>query len=192
MNMRQFEFCETRIQGLWQITPFCADDVRGSFIKDYSQEIFAANGITHDLKEVFYTVSHQGVIRALHFQREKQQPKLVRCVSGAVFDVVVDLRGNSATFKEWMAFELTAENQNEILVPAGCAHGYLVLKESIVSYKCAEKFYGEYDGGIRWDDPEIHVDWPLDRIGGREKLILADKDKNLPSFSEFVAQYGAF
>lgn len=190
--MQQFEFQETRISGLLHITPFCAEDVRGAFIKDYSKEIFERNGVTHDLKEVFYTISHKGVIRALHFQREKQQPKLVRCVSGAVFDVVVDLRGGSPTFKEWIAFDLTGENWQEILIPAGCAHGYLVLEESIVSYKCAEKFYGEYDGGIRWDDSEINVEWPLDRIGGRENLILADKDKALPTFSEFVAQYGAF
>lgn len=190
--MQQFEFHETRIQGLWRITPFCADDLRGSFIKDYSKEIFEENGITHNLKEVFYTISHRGVIRALHFQREKQQPKLVRCISGAVFDVVVDLRENSATFKEWLAFELTGENQIEILVPAGCAHGYLVLEESIVSYKCAEKFYGEYDGGIRWDDSEINVIWPIERIGGQQNLILADKDNNLPTLSEFIAKYGAF
>ncbi len=190
--IQKFEFKETAIKGLIEVTPFNADDVRGCFTKDYSKEVFEANGIKHDLQEVFYTTSHKGVIRALHFQREKQQPKLVRCITGHVYDVVVDMRENSPTFKQWLGFDLTGEKHNEILVPAGCAHGYLVLEPSIVSYKCSEKFYGEFDGGIKWDDPDINVKWPLEKIGGREKLILADKDKELPTFKEFVAQYGAF
>jgi dTDP-4-dehydrorhamnose 3,5-epimerase len=110
-----------------EITSFNADDVRGCFTKDYSKEVFEANGIKHDLQEVFYTTSHKGVIRALHFQRVKQQPKLVRCISGHVWDVVVDLRKNSPTFKKWLSFELTGDNCKEILIPAGCGHGYLVM-----------------------------------------------------------------
>ncbi|MBO6293077.1 MAG: dTDP-4-dehydrorhamnose 3,5-epimerase [Selenomonas sp.] len=190
--IQKFEFKETAIKGLIEVTPFNADDVRGCFTKDYSKEVFEANGIKHDLQEVFYTTSHKGVIRALHFQREKQQPKLVRCISGHVYDVVVDMREKSSTFKQWLGFDLIGEKHNEILVPAGCAHGYLVLEPSIVSYKCSEKFYGEFDGGIKWDDPDINVEWPLDKIGGRENMILADKDKELPTFKEFVEQYGAF
>lgn len=190
--IQKFAFKETDIQGLIEVTPFDADDVRGCFTKDYSKEVFEANGINHDLQEVFYTTSHKGVIRALHFQREKQQPKLVRCITGHVFDVVVDMRKDSPTFKKWLGFDLVGEKHNEILVPAGCAHGYLVLEPSIVSYKCSEKFYGEFDGGIKWDDPDINVEWPLEKIGGRDKLILADKDKELLSFKDFVQQYGAF
>ncbi|SDP06239.1 dTDP-4-dehydrorhamnose 3,5-epimerase [Selenomonas ruminantium] len=191
MNTK-FEFKETDIPGLLEITPFNAEDVRGCFTKDYSQEVFAANGVNHELAEVFYTTSHKGVIRALHFQREKQQPKLVRCVTGHVYDVVVDMRKNSPTYKKWLGFDLLGDKHNELLVPAGCAHGYLVLEDSIVSYKCAEKFYGEYDGGIRWNDPDIAVKWPVEKIGGEDKLILADKDKQLPFFREFVDKYGAF
>ena len=190
--IKNFGFKETAIKGLLEITPFNADDVRGCFTKDYSKEFFEANGIKHDLQEVFYTTSHKGVIRALHFQREKQQPKLVRCITGHVYDVVVDMRGNSPTFKQWLGFDLIGEKHNEILVPAGCAHGYLVLEPSIVSYKCSEKFYGEFDGGIKWDDSDVGVKWPLEKIGGLENLILADKDKELPSFKEFIAEYGAF
>lgn len=190
--IQKFDFKKTKIDGLIEVTPFNADDIRGCFTKDYSKEVFEANGIKHDLAEVFYTTSHKGVIRALHFQRVKQQPKLVRCIYGHVYDVVVDMRKDSPTFKQWLGFDLIGEKHNEILVPAGCAHGYLVLEPSIVSYKCSEKFYGEYDGGIKWDDSDINVKWPLEKIGGRENLILADKDKNLPTFKEFVAQYGAF
>jgi dTDP-4-dehydrorhamnose 3,5-epimerase len=184
-----FEFKKTEIEGLIEVTPFNADDVRGCFTKDYSKEVFEKNGINYDLKEVFYTTSHKGVIRALHFQREIQQPKLVRCIYGHVYDVVVDLRKNSPTFKKWLGFDLIGDKHNEILVPAGCAHGYLVLEKSIVSYKCTEKFYGEYDDGIMWNDPDINVQWPLDKIGGEQNLILADKDKNLQSFAEFIEKY---
>ena len=190
--IQKFEFHRTEIQGVIEVIPFNADDVRG-FTKDYSKEIFESNGIFYNLAEIFYTTSHKGVIRALHFQREKHQPKLVRCIHGHVWDVVVDLRKNSPTFKKWQAFDLMGEKHNEILVPAGCAHGYLVLEEnSIVSYKCSEKFYGEFDDGIRWDDPEIGVTWPLELVGGREKVILAEKDKMLQSFTEFMECCGGF
>lgn len=190
--IQKFEFRETAVPGLIEVTPFNADDVRGCFTKDYSKEVFEANGIRHDLAEVFYTTSHKGVIRALHFQRVKQQPKLVRCICGHVWDVVVDLRKDSPMFKQWLAFDLTGENHREILVPAGCAHGYLVIEPSVVAYKCAEKFYGEYDDGILWNDPDIAVAWPLEKVGGIAQVILAEKDKNLQSFAEFMGKYGAF
>ena len=190
--IQKFEFHETMISGLIEVTPFNADDIRGCFTKDYSKEVFEQNGIHYDLAEIFYTTSHKGVIRALHFQRVKQQPKLVRCIYGHVYDVVVDLRKDSPSFKKWLGFDLIGEKHNEILVPAGCAHGYLVLEPSIVSYKCSEKFYGEYDGGIKWNDPDINVKWRLEKIGGIENLILADKDKNLPTWAEFEKQFGAF
>ncbi len=190
--VQKFEFKETEIEGLYEITPFDAEDIRGCFTKDYSKEVFEANGIHHDLAEVFYTTSHRGVVRALHFQREKQQPKLVRCIHGHVWDVVVDLRKDSPTFRKWLAFDLIGEKHNEILVPAGCAHGYLVLEESIVSYKCAEKFYGEYDDGILWNDADLAVAWPLDLVGGEDKVILSDKDLNLQTFAQFMDRYGGF
>lgn len=189
MNQK-WSFQETEIRGLIEVTPFNADDIRGCFTKDYSKEVFEANGICHNLAEVFYTTSYKGVARALHFQRVKQQPKLVRCIWGHVWDVVVDLRKDSPTFKKWLAFDLIGENHNEVLVPAGCAHGYLVLEESIVSYKCGEKFYGEYDDGILWNDPDIGVKWPVELIGGAEKVILADKDKHLQTFRQFMEASG--
>lgn len=190
--IQKFEFKETSINGLIEITPFNAEDIRGCFTKDYSKEVFEENGIAHDLKEVFYTTSHKGVIRALHFQREKQQAKLVRCIHGHIYDVVVDLRKNSPTFKQWLGFDLTGDNQCELLVPEGCGHGYLVIEPSVVSYKCGEKFYGEYDDGIMWDDTELAIKWPLEAIGGIENVILADKDLTLPTVKEFMELYGGF
>ena len=190
--MIRWNFEELEMKGAYLVTPFFADDVRGGFLKDYSREEFAKNGIDYVLAEVFYTISHKGVVRAMHFQRVMQQPKLVRCVHGKVYDVIIDLRKDSPTFKKWQGFFLSGDNMKELLIPAGFGHGYLVLEESIVSYKCAEKFYGEYDGGIKYDDPDMGIDWPFDLIGGKDRVILADKDKQLPSFREFMDNYSAF
>lgn len=191
--IQNFSFMKTEIDGLIKIIPFNADDIRGSFTKDYSKDVFLQNGLKYDLEEVFYTTSKTGVIRALHFQKVKQQPKLVRCISGHVWDVVVDLRKDSRTFSKWIAFDLKGNNAEEILVPAGCAHGYLVLEPSIVSYKCSEKFFGQYDDGIVWNDPDIGVEWPLSLIGGIDRVILSDKDKKLQTFREFcLANSGGF
>lgn len=187
-----FQFQETSIQGLYEISAFQADDVRGLFTKDYSKIVFEQNGIPYDLAEVFYTTSHKGVVRAIHFQRVKQQPKLVRCIHGHIYDVVVDLRKDSSTFRKWLSFDLSGDQPCEILIPAGCGHGYLVLEESIVSYKCAERFYGEYDDGILWNDPDLAIDWPLELVGGLDHVILAEKDVHLQSFKEFMHQYGGF
>lgn len=189
---QKFEFRETEIKGLFEITPFNADDIRGCFTKDYSQEIFEQNGIQHELAEVFYSTSKKGVIRGLHFQRVKEQAKLVRCISGHIFDVIVDLRAGSPTFKKWLGFELNEENQKEVLVPVGCAHGFLALDLATVSYKCSECFFAEGDDGMRWNDPDIGIDWGLERIGGADKVILSDKDSKLQSFKEFIEKYGGF
>ena len=190
--MQKWNFEKLELEGAYKITPFYAGDIRGGFLKDYSKEIFENNGINYDLAEVFYTISHRGVIRAMHFQRVKQQAKLVRCVSGKVYDVIIDLRKDSPTFKKWQGFYLTGENMVELLVPQGFGHGYLVIEDSIVSYKCGEKFYGEYDGGIRYDDPDMGIVWPYEEIGGKDKVINSVKDDNLPSFKEFMATYGNF
>ena len=190
--MQKWNFEKLDLEGAYKITPFFADDNRGGFLKDYSKEVLEKNGINHDLKEVFYTISHKGVIRAIHFQRVKQQAKLVRCVSGKIFDVIVDLRKDSPTFKQWRGFYLSGENMVELLVPEGFGHGYLVLEESIVSYKCSEKFYDEYDDGIRFDDPDLEIAWPYDEIGGKEKVINSLKDNNLQSFAHFLEKYILF
>jgi len=187
--IQKLSFEKTEIEGLIFIRPFVAWDERGYFLKDYSLEVFMQNGIVHELKEVFYTNSFRGVVRAIHFQREKQQPKLVRCVSGHIFDIVVDLRKNSRTFGRWLGFDLSEENKNELYIPAGCGHGYLVLEQSIVSYKCGEKFYGEYDDGILWNDPDIGIVWPLDQV---DAVILSEKDRTLQSFQEFKNVFGGF
>lgn len=140
-----------------------------------------------DMASGFTFEKIKGVIRAIHFQREKTQPKLVRCLSGRIFDVVVDLRRDSKTFGKWQGFYLSGENNEELLIPGQCGHGYLVLEPSIVLYKCSEKFYGEFDDGIIWNESELNIQWPIEGIGD---IILSGRDKNLQTFSEFKERYG--
>ena len=184
--VQKFEFRELELKDAYAIQPFFASDHRGGLIKDYNVDTFRANGISHDLKEVFYTISKRGVIRATHFQLIKQQPKLVRCVSGHVYDVIVDLRPDSAPYGKWLGFHLTGENMLSLLVPAGFGHGYLVIEDSVVSYKCAEVFFGEGDSGIMYNDSNIGIDWPMELIGGTDNLIISEKDLNLMSFKEYT------
>lgn len=184
--IQKFEFQELDLKGAYLIQPFCATDDRGGLIKDYNVDMFRSHGIEHDLKETFYTLSKRGVIRATHFQLVKQQPKLVRCISGHVYDVIVDLRPDSPTYGQWRGFDLTGENMHSLLVPAYFGHGYLVIEDSVVSYKCAEVFYGEGDSGIMYDDADIGIVWPFELIGGKEKLIISEKDLNLMSFREYT------
>ena len=114
---------------------------------------------------------------------------MVRCVVGKIYDVIVDLRSESPTFGEWQGFYLSEENKEQVLIPGGCGHGYLVLDDSIVSYKCAEKFYGEFDDGIIWNDTSINIQWPLDELDD-SSLILSEKDRKLQTFELFKKQYG--
>lgn len=184
--IQRFEFKELELKGAYSIKPFFAPDERGGFVKDYNIDTFYANGIEHELKEVFYTISKKGVIRATHFQLVKQQPKLVRCISGHVYDVIVDLRPDSETYGKWLGFDLTGENMLSLYIPPFFGHGYLVLEDSVVSYKCGEVFYGEGDSGIMFNDKRIGIDWPFDKIGGMENLIISEKDKCLMSFDEYT------
>ena len=178
--MRKFEFIGSAIPGCFEIKSFFADDARGRFVKEYNQAEFAKHGIQDDLKEVFYSTNKKGVLRGLHFQHGRMQSKLVSCISGHIWDVVVDLRRDSPMFKHWQAFNLTGDGCNQVYVPVGCAHGFLTLEDAIVLYKCGEVFYPEGDSGIRWDDPDIGVEWPLDKVGGAGKVVLSAKDRSLP------------
>lgn len=189
---QQFGFHLTKISDLLEIYPFHAEDYRGGLIKDFSQEMFRMNGVSFCVIESLYISSNKGVIRGLHFQRIRQVPKLVRCISGHVWDVVVDLRKNSPTFKQWQGFDLSTEDNASLFIPSGCANGIMAIEPSIVSCKCGEKFYGEYDAGIAWNDPDIGIEWPLGAVGGLNKVVLSDKDKQLPSFVEFLNTYGEF
>lgn len=184
--IQKFEFKKLPLNGAVEITPFYATDDRGGFVKDYNVDVFNNNGIEHELKEVFYTISKKGVIRAIHFQLVKQQAKLVRCISGHIYDVIVDLRPGSSTFGQWLGFDLTGINQKTLYIPQYFGHGYLVLEDSVVSYKCGEVFHGDGDSGIMYNDSDINIQWPFEKIGGIENLIISEKDKNLMSLKEYI------
>jgi len=182
-----FAFEKTDIEGVWIITPFVRHDGRGCFIKDYNEEVFKKNGIDYVVRETFYSFSIKNTIRGLHFQRDRQMAKLVRCQTGSIYDAAVDLRANSPTFKKSVGFILSEENNKSLLVPEGCAHGFLALSDALVSYKCAEIFMPDTDDGIRWDDADLDIDWPLEP--GAD-VILSEKDANLQSYDSFRRVYG--
>lgn len=123
-----------------------------------------------ELKEVFYTISKRGVIRATHFQLRKQQSKLVRYITDHIYDVTVGLRPKSPTFRQWRKAHLTGDNTHSLLVPAQFGYGYLIIEDAIVRYKCLEEFYGQGDSGIMYDNPEISIEWLIDLVGEREKF----------------------
>lgn len=184
--VRKWEFKELKLKGAYLIKPFYATDDRGGLVKDYNIDTFKDNGIDYELKETFYTISKKGVIRSTHFQLEKPQPKLMRCISGKVWYIMVDLRPDSETYGKWLHFDLSGDDVTSLLVPAGFGQGYLVLEDSVMSYKASEVFYGPGDSGIRYDDPDIGIEWPFELIGGKENLIISDKDLNLMSFKEYT------
>jgi dTDP-4-dehydrorhamnose 3,5-epimerase len=184
--MQTFEFKELDLKGAYLIKPFYASDSRGGLLKDYNIDTYKSAGIDYDLKETFYTLNKKAVIRAIHFQLEKPQAKLMRCISGRVFYVIVDLRLGSDTFGEHRSMILSGDNPACILCPSGFGQGYLVLEEAIMSYKASEVFYGPGDAGIMYNDPELGIEWPFEMIGGKENMIISDKDLTLMSLKEYI------
>ena len=187
--MNPFEFLQTSLEELTLITPFFAPDARGYLSKPFEKSIFAEHGIELTPWEELRSCSHKGVLRGLHFQRRHSQDKLVQVLHGAVYDVAVDLRKGSKTFGKWEGFYLTAENRQMLYIPKGFAHGFLALEDdTLFSYLCGDRYDSEADSGIRWNDPHLAIDWPLDRV---ERLIVSDKDTALPTLVEFIEAYGA-
>ncbi len=186
--VQKFEFKELELKGAYIIKPFYATDERGGLVKDYNIDTFKTNGIDYELKETFYTISKRGVIRSTHFQLDKPQPKLMRCISGKLFYILVDLRPESSTCGKYLSFELNGDDPTCILCPAGFGQGYLVIEDAITSYKAAEVFYGPGDSGIMYNDPDIGIEWPFERIGGKENLIISTKDLELQSYKEYLAK----
>ena len=180
--MQKFVFQETGIKNLTLITPLYTQDQRGFFSKIFETSIFAAHGIDLSPWEELRSCSKKGVLRGLHFQRRHSQDKLVQVLCGAAYDVAVDMRKDSPTFGKWEGFYLTAENHQLLYIPKGFAHGFLALEDdTLFSYLCGDRYDPESDGGVRWDDPQLAVQWPLEKIG---RPVLSDKDANLPLLSE--------
>lgn len=186
--MSDFIFQNTALCGLTLISPRILPDARGYFSKTFEKSIFAACGIDLSPWEELRSFSKRNVLRGLHFQRRDCQDKLVQVLSGAAYDVAVDLRQGSATFGQWQGFELSAENQQMLYIPKGFAHGFLALTDDVLfSYLCGDRYDPESDGGIRYDDPQLAVRWPLAQ---GERPVVSDKDEALPSLAEFLSAYG--
>ncbi|PHI18161.1 dTDP-4-dehydrorhamnose 3,5-epimerase [Lewinellaceae bacterium SD302] len=155
-------FTATPIDGLKIFTPRVFGDERGHFFESYNEQTFREAGIDNHFVQDNQAASTQGVLRGMHFQTGKSaQAKLVRCTEGAVFDVAVDLRPDSPTLHQWFGLELSAENKKQLFVPRGFAHGYLVLTPTATfAYKCDNFYDRTAEGGLRWDDPGIGIEWP--------------------------------
>ncbi len=163
------------IEGLCVIEPTVFKDDRGYFVETYNYNDFAAEGLDMKFVQDNQSMSVKGVLRGLHFQKQFPQGKLVRVLRGKVFDVAVDLRGGSETYGKWFGVELTAENKKQFYIPEGFAHGFVVLSdEAEFAYKVTDFYHPGDEGGLKWDDPEIGIEWPLEE--GME-LLLSDKDK---------------
>ncbi|WPX07799.1 dTDP-4-dehydrorhamnose 3,5-epimerase [Anaerocellum danielii] len=171
---------KTKLPGCVEIIPNIFDDHRGTSIKLYHSEIFKSLGIKDVLKEVLCVKSHKNVLRGLHYQKPPFcQAKLVSCLRGSIFDVVVDIRENSPTYGKFECFHIDSKKNNIVYVPVGFAHGYLVLEDdTIVLYNMSEIYSPEHEGGIRWDS--LSIPWPI------KNPILSDKDMNLPPFNDSI------
>lgn len=168
------------IAGLQLITPDVYPDERGWFYESYNIEKFRALGIDVAFVQDNHSRSVQNTLRGLHFQTAPGQAKLVRCTLGRIWDVAVDIRPDSPTLGQWQAVELDAQSRQMYYIPAGFAHGFCVLSaEAEVQYKCSSVYNGSTEAGIAWDDPEIHVQWPV------AAPLLSKRDLGNPSFAEW-------
>jgi dTDP-4-dehydrorhamnose 3,5-epimerase len=171
---------ETRLEGPVLIEPAMHRDDRGFFQETYRVDAWAAAGIHHEFVQDNHSRSERGVVRAMHFQVGTGQAKLVRCATGAVLDVVVDLRRGSPTYGEWESFELDDESGRQLYCPIGFAHGFCVVSERAdFAYKCSSYYDPELERGIAYDDPDIGIEWPA----GIE-LIVSERDATAPRLSE--------
>lgn len=167
------ETCE--IEGLKVITPAVFGDERGYFMETYNYNDYKEAGLDMEFVQDNQSMSKKGVLRGLHFQINFPQDKLVRVVSGEVFDVAVDLREGSKTYGKWFGVVLSAENKKQFFIPKNFAHGFVVLSDTAeFAYKCTDFYHPNDEGGLAWNDPEIGVKWP---IPADMQLIISDKDQ---------------
>lgn len=182
--MGKLKVSTTKLQDVKIIEPAVFGDNRGFFTESYSDQDFKDAGIDIDFIQDNHSLSTQaGVLRGLHFQRgEAAQTKLIRVVTGAVLDVIVDVRKGSPTYKQWEGYILSASNHRQLLVPKGYAHGFVTLTDNVnFLYKCDGYYNAAADGGISFKTPELNIDWPIDF----DQAITSDKDAAQPTFTEF-------
>lgn len=175
------------IEGLKIIEPTVFGDDRGYFMETYNYNDFVEAGIDCEFVQDNQSASKKGVLRGLHFQINFPQDKLVRVVRGEVFDVAVDLRQGSETFGTWFGVNLSADNKKQFFIPKGFAHGFIVLSDyAEFCYKVTDFYHPNDEGGIRWNDPQIGIDWPMPEGMVEDGLILSDKDRAYGGLKEYV------
>jgi dTDP-4-dehydrorhamnose 3,5-epimerase len=173
------KYLECEIPGVILLEPDLLEDERGFFTRLFCQEELAGRGVDFPVAQVNLSGNHRrGTLRGLHFQKGPEaEDKLVRAVTGAIFDVAVDLRPDSPTFSRWAGFELSADNRRSLLIPKGCAHGYLTLADNTETlYLTSSPYRPGAEGGLRWNDPFCRVDWPF------EPLVISSKDQAWPPY----------
>ena len=176
------EIVKTHIDGVLLIKPKVWGDPRGFFVDTWQKDRYEAAGITRPFVQDNHSKSSFGILRGLHFQKKHPQGKLVSVSLGRVFDVAIDIRKESRTFGKWYGVELTQENQWQLWVEPGLAHGFVVTSDvAHFHYKCTEFYCPEDEGAIRWDDPEIAINWPI------LDPELSKKDREAPSFKEYTS-----
>jgi dTDP-4-dehydrorhamnose 3,5-epimerase len=185
--MGKFKFTGTSIAGVYIIEPTVFGDERGYFMETYHAQEFKKAGLDFNFVQDNQSKSRKGVLRGLHFQLSQPQGKLVRVIKGEVFDVAVDLRKDSPTYSEWEGVVLSEENKKQFYVPEGFAHGFLVLSEEAeFTYKCTNFYDADDEGGLMWNDPDIAIDWPLDRV---DEVLLSDKDQGWKTLRESGVEF---
>ena len=176
------------IEGLCVIEPTIFKDERGYFVETYNRNDFEAEGLNMTFVQDNQSVSVKGVLRGLHFQKEYAQGKLVRVVDGEVFDVAVDLREGSPTLGKWFGVRLSSENQKQFYIPEGFAHGFIVLSDiAVFAYKCTDFYHPGDEGGLKFDDPDIGVEWPIPEGMTKDDLIISNKDTKWGGIKEYLA-----
>lgn len=185
--MGQFQFTKTGIEGLVVVEPKVFGDNRGYFMETYNYNDFKAAGLDMVFVQDNQSESKKGVLRGLHFQKKNPQGKLVRVVSGEVYDVAVDLRKGSDTYGKWYGVLLSAENKKQFYVPEGFAHGFVVMSETAeFVYKCTRFYDPSDEGGLMWNDPEIGIDWPVPE---NAELLLSEKDQHHQPLKDFESPF---
>ncbi len=171
------------IAGLLTLQPKVFGDVRGFFFESWHRDRYREAGVEADFVQDNFSLSKKGTLRGLHFQNPASQAKLVSVLTGEVFDVAVDLRRNSPTFGRWHGLTLSCENKLQFFIPPGFAHGFQVLSETaLFHYKCTEFYSPKDEASLRWDDPDLAIDWPI------KEPILSTKDAQAPRLKELPAE----
>ncbi|HEY0274709.1 MAG TPA: dTDP-4-dehydrorhamnose 3,5-epimerase [Paenirhodobacter sp.] len=186
---------ETPLSGVRLLTPRRFGDARGFFSESWNRKVMEEAGLSFDFVQDNHSMSvTPGTVRGLHFQSPPHaQAKLVRCGRGRLFDVAVDIRNSSPTYGKWFGAELSFENGKQLLIPAGFLHGFVTLSaDTEICYKCTDFYAPDCDGGVRWNDPDIGIDWPFD--WGAAGPVTSDKDAKAPFLKDFVSpfSFGAF